>query len=226
MIGLSDPSRRRPGPHQPGAGAGRRDLFGAGWLPAGAGTWSTGRSRSRWPGPSPRPSAPTSRSCSRPAPAWANRLPTLCPASIHAVDADRQLIVSTHTISLQEQIETQGPAALPAAVLRGRATRPLTPISSPRCWSASPTTCARPASLTPLPSAPASSPMTTTRNCSGSPAGPRQTATGLRHELQPPPAGGGLGDGQRRLLLLFPQVLRRRRAASISARGPGCARPT
>jgi hypothetical protein len=118
---------------------------------------TTGRSRKPWPAPSPR-LADDEPLLFEAGTGVGKSLAYLVPGLIHAVDQSRQLIVSTHTISLQEQLESERPAEMPAPVSDPRPNSPATPTSAPPCSSARATTSAPPGWATPSPTAVRSSP--------------------------------------------------------------------
>ena len=117
----------------------------------------------------------------------------LVPGIIHAVDQTRQLIVSTHTISLQEQLEDERPARNAGGCSSRTRAGPLRrfQIRRPgRQMKLSLHDAARPRARR---SRHAASPMPTTTNCSASPRWAETSDTGLAPRTQAAAAPGGLG---------------------------------
>jgi len=144
----------------------------------------------------------------------------LIPGIIHAMEQSRQMIVSTHTISLQEQIETKDLplcrrlfeaeerlrpyAKFKSAVLLGKAnylctTRLAHALQGRQELFAS------------------AEQDRTAADCRLGPGRPRRPAA----RTAPGPVAGGLGGGQRRFLGLQPQELQAAEVVSTSVPGPG-----
>jgi len=142
----------------------------------------------------------------------------LVPGILHAMDQTRQMIVSTHTISLQEQIETKDLPLCRRLFESVDELRPYAKFKSALLVGKA-TTFAPPGSRTPSKAATNCLPRPTTRNSSASPPGPgnRARASGMNSIRRRHPTSG------RRSTQILPPAATRIAAASIVL--PAGARP-